>query len=309
MSNSEKIDIVSGGFAASFRPQLGGNLVRLQHLESGVEILRTPPDDAAYNKQPEVWGMPVLMPPNRIPDGKFTYQDRQYELPVNEPAPRHNSLHGILLRRAWDFRQTSENSVEMSIQYPGKAANEGWMHTFEAVLSYEFFENNVKQTLKFVNTSDLTMPLMVGFHSAFYLDENAQFYLDASRESRMLDDLRKIVNGKTEMLTEWQQFRKIAHGERVLGHCAMLRGNKENAELLIRYQPDAWQLRYQLPAPWREWVIWNGTGEDGFICVEPQSCRIDAMNIGLPLSEAGVIELSPGKEAIFQANIQMEKLQ
>lgn len=307
MSNVEKIDLEMGGFAVSFRPQLGANMVRLQHKTSGIEILRTPPDDETYRAKPEIWGMPVLMPPNRIRDGRFVYQQREYQLPVNEPMPRHTCLHGIILHKAWDLQIISDRSVQMHISYPGSAANEGWMHTFEAVLRYDFYENSVEQTLGFTNTSDLTMPLMAGFHSAFNFPEDAEFYLDADNVNRTLDDLRKIVNGQTELLPDWQKFRKLQHGERILGHCAMKRGNKINAELLIRYPQQPWQMRYQLPQPWREWVIWNNLGTENFICVEPQSCRIDAMNIGLPLSEAGVIELPPGGTQTFKSAIVMEK--
>ena len=307
MSNIEKIDLELGGFAVSFRPQMGGNMVRLQHKNSGVEVLRTPPDDETYRAKPEIWGMPVLMPPNRICDGKFVYQQRLYQLPVNEPMPRHTCLHGIILHKAWDFKQTGSNSVEMRISYPGSAANEGWMHTFEAVLQYEFSENSVAQTLVFNNTSELTMPLMAGFHSAFNLPDNASFYLDADNVNRTLDDLRKIVDGNTEILPDWQQFRTLKHGERVLGHCAMKRNGKTNAEFLIRYPDQKWQMRYLLPEPWQEWVIWNNSGEENFICAEPQSCRIDAMNINLPLAKAGVIELTPGASQTFYASIVMEK--
>ncbi|MBE6368006.1 MAG: aldose 1-epimerase [Lentisphaerae bacterium] len=308
MSNVEKIDLELGGFAVSFRPQLGANMVRLLHKESGLEILRTPPDDATYRTKPEIWGMPVLMPPNRIRDGRFVYQQREYQLPVNEPMPRHTCLHGIILHKAWEFNQLSSNCVEMHISYPGTAANEGWMHTFEANLQYKFSSDQVEQQLVFTNTSDLTMPLMVGFHSAFNFPDKAEFYLDADNVNRTLDDLRKIVDGKSETVPDWQRFRSLQHGERVLGHFAMKRNDKTNAELLIRYPQQPWQMRYQLPEPWREWVIWNNLGTENFICVEPQSCRIDAMNIGLPLQEAGVIELLPGAAQAFKSSIVIEKI-
>lgn len=295
-----------GGFTAGFLPEAGGNMVRLIHNASALEILRTPPEDFDYLAKPEIWGMPVLMPPNRIRDGVFVYQGRTYQLPVNEPMPRNNTLHGIILHKPWSLEQTADNRVELAIDYPGAAANEGWEHEFSARLSYTFGENDVTQTITFTNRSALTMPLMAGFHSAFALPDGCSFYLDAERESRQLDDLRKIVNGKTEIMPEWQTFRTVSHGERILGHCAMKRRNNCDPELIIRYPQTSWQMHYILPEPWREWVIWNNTGEENFICVEPQSCRIDAMNIGLPLAEAGVIELAPGASQAFNARIVMK---
>ena len=297
----------AGGFTAGFLPEAGGNMVRLRHNASGVEILRTPPEDFDYLTKPEIWGMPVLMPPNRIRDGRFEYQNRVYQLPVNEPPPRNNTLHGIILHKPWQLQQLADNTLELSIDYPGAAADEGWMHKFSTRLRYEFGENTVQQQIEFTNQSDLTMPLMVGFHSAFCFPEGTMFYLDASTECRQLDDLRKIVNGQTVILPDWQQFRTIRHGERILGHCAMLRSAGNDPELILRYSASDYEMHYILPEPWREWVIWNNTGTENFLCVEPQSCRIDAMNIGLPLNEAGVIELAPGASQKFSARIEMRR--
>ena len=305
MNSNNQINLELGGFLAGFRPEAGGNLVRLHHLASGTEILRTPPDDETYNAKPEIWGIPVLMPPNRIRDGRFVYQDRVYQLPVNEPAPRHNNLHGIVLHRAWEFCQTSNNSVEMSLDYPGSSADEGWMHSFRVVLRYEFSLHSLFQEIKFINTSDLTMPLMAGYHTAFNFPDGAELKLSARSENRLLDDVRKIVNGQTAQLPSWQIWQRVPAGKNLLGQCAMDRDYGE-ARCSIRYAGNSWQMHYILPEPWREWVIWNGTGYENFVCVEPQSCRIDAMNINLPPAESGLIELPPGSEQTLRAFILME---
>lgn len=304
--DGRQIEWELGGFRAGFRPSPGGNLVRLLHLASGVEILRTPPDDAAYLANPVVWGLPVLMPPNRIRDGRFVFRDRVYQLPVNEAGERHNHLHGLVLHRAWELRRCGEDTVEMRIDYPGSAAGEGWMHSFAVKLLYHFSRHAVLQEITVQNTSPETMPLMLGFHSAFRLPDGAAFRLAASRESRTLDPVRKIVNGGTEQLPDWRRWRTPVPGEQILGHCAMDSAAGE-PEFEVRYPGTAWQLRYVLYAPWREWVIWNGTGLDRFLCVEPQSCRIDAMNLPISPAEAGVIELAAGASRTFRAVLAMER--
>jgi len=55
-------------------------------------------------------------------------------------------------------------------------------------------------------------------------------------------------------------------------------------------------------------VIWNKHVTENFICVEPKGCRIDAMNIGLPLQEAVVIDLFPGAAQAFKSSIVIEKI-
>ncbi|MBE6370425.1 MAG: aldose 1-epimerase [Lentisphaerae bacterium] len=300
-------DMILGGFTVSFRPEAGGNMVQLRHNRSQIEILRTPPEDFDYLAKPEIWGMPVLLPPNRIRDGKFSYQNRSYQLPINEPPPRNNCLHGLILHKPWQIRKSADNAVELFIHYPGSAANEGWMHEFEVRLHYTFAEDAVYQEITVRNLSELDMPLMVGFHSAFRMPDGAVFRLDADQESRTLDDLRKIVDGNTELLPPWGNYRAIQPGERILGHCAMLHLQGRDPEFSIRYPDSSWQMRYILPPPWREWVLWNNTGSENFLCAEPQSCRIDAMNLDIPFSESGVIELAPDGAATFRAELRMEQ--
>jgi aldose 1-epimerase len=59
--------------------------------------------------------------------------------------------------------------------------------------------------------------------------------------------------------------------------------------------PDGrYQIFYTLSGGFRHWMIYNGGGNSGFICIEPQTWMINAPNLNLPATQTGLILLEPG---------------
>lgn len=59
MSNA--LQIVGGGYTALIRQDHDGNCIALRHA-SGTDILRTPLTEEAFQKYPNVYGMPLFRP-------------------------------------------------------------------------------------------------------------------------------------------------------------------------------------------------------------------------------------------------------
>src|SRR5690606_21135069 len=91
-----------GAYSAILLPRLGGNLVAFRDDEKGWRFLREPSEEefADFAKSPKVHGIPVLVPPNRYDGGRFAWNGRQYEFPVNEPETG-NHLHGFAADTEW----------------------------------------------------------------------------------------------------------------------------------------------------------------------------------------------------------------
>jgi len=82
------------GYEASVATKRGGSLIRLACPALNAESLRTPIKGMTDN--PFLYGTPLIFPPNRIAGGRFSFEGRVYELPVNEPATGcfpHGVLH------------------------------------------------------------------------------------------------------------------------------------------------------------------------------------------------------------------------
>src|SRR5215813_5149846 len=62
--------------------------------QSNILLLNT--DHCRYRYHP-----PILFPfPNRIRDGRFTWEGKEFHLPLNDPAKK-NAIHGFACQRVW----------------------------------------------------------------------------------------------------------------------------------------------------------------------------------------------------------------
>lgn len=103
---------------AEVLPAYGMNLIRL--ARSGSELLRTPEGETQLRREPQVYGMPLLLPPNRTAGGAFTFQGTTYHLPINEPV-YGNHIHGSLARMPFRVTEQTATSVTAFTRTGGSA--------------------------------------------------------------------------------------------------------------------------------------------------------------------------------------------
>ena len=78
-------------------PAIGFNAYRW-HVPQG-EVLYADPKFFQEHK-PTRSGFPILFPfPNRIRDGRFTWNGKEYRLPTNDPSGK-NAIHGFVCQEA-----------------------------------------------------------------------------------------------------------------------------------------------------------------------------------------------------------------
>ncbi len=70
----DALEMEAGGYQAMLIPAQGANLVKLVNKEKNLNILRTPQeeDKEAFAERPQLFGLPILFPPNRIEDGTYS---------------------------------------------------------------------------------------------------------------------------------------------------------------------------------------------------------------------------------------------
>ena len=62
MVSSSVVRLAGFGWQAEVLPAYGMNLIRL--ARSGSELLRTPEGETQLRREPQVYGMPLLLPPS-----------------------------------------------------------------------------------------------------------------------------------------------------------------------------------------------------------------------------------------------------
>ncbi|MCQ2351911.1 MAG: aldose 1-epimerase [Victivallaceae bacterium] len=301
MDEFKKITLETSCWLAEFYPCRAGNMTRLCHKKSGTEIVRTPPDLETYLKQPEVWGVPVLFPPNRTPYGKFCFRGREYQMPLNEVS-RNNNLHGVIMDLPWQCEIT-ENQAELVLHHRSR---EIWQHDFSMKLSYDFGVSVVKQTLCVTNESRADMPFFVGFHTALPMppDRSLRFaHLDwclSLPKPFLVPDGTKCPStlpdgffpgGTTpEDLDELLPMLPDETGFRgVEVDCPMQHA---------RY-------RYTPGKEWKYWMCWNANGKKDFFCAEPMSGIVDCFH-HQEEPDSGFDFLKPGESRVLTAEFSIE---
>ena len=169
---TQAVEFTKRDYTALLVPSVGANLVRLAHTRLGVEVLRTPSEREhdEFLRRPHVYGVPILFPPNRIADGRFRFDGREYRFPITRPE-ENNYHHGILKSQSFAVSKAVETPDEVLIEtrcYSNAASDaiyRDFPHAFKCKITYRLSAEGLEQEVMFGNKSDLPMPVGVGFHT------------------------------------------------------------------------------------------------------------------------------------------------
>lgn len=277
----------SGDWSADFAPDCGGRMVRLRW--KGFDLLRYPEAGTELPEEPYVYGIPVLLPPNRIDAGSFEFGGRRCQLPLNEPQ-RNNHLHGVLTTRAWKLRGNSDGVVTLGCEVEESA---GLGVPFDVEIRYGFSDRELVQRTVVRNNGDLPMPFGIGFHTVFRAPRRAR--LTAAEFRWEIVPPRFLANGKKLPWGEFDPNGWFDPGARVIScHFPVETkefGGKPFRGALLDYEN--LRIRYEIGPEFRHWCLWNRDPASGFLCPEPMSWMVNAPNLPLPPEEIGLQAIAP----------------
>lgn len=307
------VEFSAGGYEAIMVPEVGANIVKLKNTIKNVNVLREPEENLEFDKfkeRPQIYGLPVLFPPNRIEDGTFKVGDKIYKFPINEPN-RNNYLHGFIKNEAWEITKrevVSNSEVQVDAIFSFTKQHDFYKyfpHEFKFKLSYNLSSQGLKQTASLTNLSDEKMPVGIGYHSAFNVpfDDNKNdedFKVIASIDKRWEQDKRNLPTGNILDLTD-EEKKMLNKGMSVSGspiethytlkHMKFCNGDFKGAA--IEDKSNKLRVVYEMGDKYKHLVIWNGTGDEHFVCIEPQSWVINAPNVKMPDDVTGFTTLAP----------------
>jgi len=305
------IKFYAGGYEALLLPGIGANLISLKHVEDNLDILRTPEDLATLKARPSVYGIPVLFPPNRIADGKFTIGETTYQFPIN--SGHNNHSHGFLHTRPWTVARLDvldKDTVEIEMIFHCNSETDFFKylpHEFTFSLTYRLSPEGLTQIAKVTNHSDRPMPFGLGYHTAlkvpFHPDSIGDDYrLWLSVGTRWELNERMLPTGVQLPLSD-NDMNFRGNGKRPLGPARdrhytalplLIRGSSFHGAKLEDQSKNI-RLIYEVGPEYKHWMIWNGSGNEGFVCPEPQTWAINAPNIPMPTELTGAKTLEPGE--------------
>jgi aldose 1-epimerase len=138
-------------------------------------------------------GTPLIPWPNRLADGRYRFDDTDYQMALTEPD-KHNAIHGLLRWRSWHAAEWTDDRVVMAIRLHPL---QGYPFTLDVEVSYQLSDQGLTVTTTATNAGDRACPYGSGQHP--YLSpgsgpiDDATLQFDAGL--RLLTDGRQLPTG------------------------------------------------------------------------------------------------------------------
>jgi aldose 1-epimerase len=296
------------GEQAEVWPALGFNCFRWQVQRGGqsLELLYQAPD-LFQNGRPTRSGIPVLFPfPNRIRDGRFTWDGRPYQLPLDDPAKK-NAIHGFACRHPWRVLTHGADAASAWITGVFRCSQDApdnrplWPADHEIQLTYCLGAGSLRLEAEVHNPDRVPLPFGLGYHPYFRMP---------FASSGRADDCLLTVPARSF----WKLEESLPTGERLPVDAACdlnqpRRFGELNVDTVLTDLPAAngerperaalqgvpgAALRLHAGPEFRDLVIFTPPHRQAF-CLEPYTCTTDAINLQARGIEAGWRVLPPGQ--------------
>ena len=252
--------IESGDWAATVDPQIAAHVVNLTFR--GEDVLVPLTSKEHIKKNPYLHGAPILLPANRTRDGKFTFAGKEYVLPINEPSTGCH-LHGVIHEKPFEVVSHSGDSITLSYENTGEC----YPFPFRMIVTFTVSERGFAQHYAIENKANTDFPLTFALHTTFVEPDHFKTPIDRCQER---DSERLLPTGRLVELSPLQ--RQFAEGSAsrnvpVIGYYTA----KGHTAQVGEYD-------YIVSDLFDHWVMYNGNGVSGFLCVEPQCGAVDGLN-------------------------------
>lgn len=236
------IRLSHGALHVEVAPQAGGRIASI--VRKDVEQL------VGYSQSNTAmigWGCYPMLPwAGRIRDGRFKFEARNFQLPLNMGA---HAIHGIGFAMPWQMESRDARSMELSLALP---QDECWPFGGTACQRMELSEDQLEFHLS-VKAGALAMPAVIGWHPWFRKPQRLSFSPDGIYP-RDADGIATLPLAPPSA-GPWDDC--FANTKTV---------TLEYAEYQVHLSSDC-----------THWVVYDEADEAA--CVEPQSGPPDAFNI------------------------------
>jgi aldose 1-epimerase len=271
-------------------PAFGGMLTQLNWAGNVIKI----PFENQFANSENPYHPSALLSPwvNRVRNGNYSFEGRNYQLPINEPN-LGNAIHGLLARMPFDV---SLEASKATLTYHYDAEEKAYPFPFEMQLAYSFSDDNSFQ-LQFQakNIGSGNMPFACGWHPYFNLtqgnladwiirfDSISKFHSDSQMiplREESFDASAGVDLGKEVLDNVFRLEPKTKH----ITHLY----NKQNKESLYLEQSS-------IDFPF---LVVFAPENSNCVAIEPMSANTDAFNTG-----DGLRILAPNE--VFQSSVKI----
>lgn len=123
--------------------------------------------------------------PNRISDGKYEFNNKEYELDCNE-ITLNNALHGHIYDKPFSIKniEATESSAIVALQYADKGKTKGFPFPYQVEIVYTFSPRKIVINFQVFNHGEKSFPFGIGWHPYFKTNNLGSSYLDFEAETQ-----------------------------------------------------------------------------------------------------------------------------
>jgi aldose 1-epimerase len=298
--NQVKLENVSSGESVVIIPEYGGCVNELLLSKDGdnYSVINGCETFEELIKNENYKSSKMFPFANRIPDGKYKFHGKNYQLPINWPQENH-AIHGFIHDKNYTILEetTTENSAKLTIEYQYEGEYPGYPFPFLIILTFLLSEDDFKYTTEVENTGKSISPIMDGWHPYFKLAcENINdLLLKIPAKQRTEIDERMIPTGKLLPLNNFSDYSKI--GSTFFDTCFPLEVNEAiiSTELYNQEKNVTFQFWQESGAQKYNFLQLYTPPDRQSIAIEPMSSNTNSFNTG-----DGLIILKPGEK--FEAS-------
>ena len=297
------LDDGEGSFA-EIAPSLGFNAYRW-HVPQG-ELLYA---DSKFfeERKPTRSGFPILFPfPNRIRDGRFTWEGKEYRLPTND-STGENAIHGFVCHRPWRVVAEGDEvgaawvTGEFIASKDAPETFELWPADYRIEVTYRFEGKCLEVFAQVSNPDKKGLPFGLGYHPYFDLTlfggGGAQINIHANKSWELVECL------PTGAQTPVAANRDLRAGKRydqlhLDDVFTDLDKSKQSYGMVLTgmVSHESSRLEMYTSSLFREIVGFTPPHRRA-VCLEPYTCTTDAINLQQKGVDAGWQVLKPARAA------------
>jgi aldose 1-epimerase len=242
-------------------------------------------------------GTPLIPWPNRLGDGRYSFDGVDYQVPLTEPE-RRNAIHGFLRWRPWHAVERKPDRVVMGIRLHPQP---GYPFTLDVRIGYELGREGLLVTTTVTNIGARACPFGAGQHP--YLSPGTGTIDDCTLElparTRILTDAERMLPcGREEVgggELDFTSPRKIGDRQIDSAFTDLLRGEDGRAVARLG-APDGSAVELWVDEGYSYLEVFTGDGlaperRRRGLAIEPMTCAPDAFRSG-----EGLLRLEPGEE-------------
>lgn len=271
-------------------PAFGGMLTQLNWAGNVIKI----PFENQFANSENPYHPSALLSPwvNRVRNGNYSFEGRNYQLPINEPN-LGNAIHGLLARMPFDI---SLEASKATLTYHYDAEEKAYPFPFEMQLSYSFsVDNSFQLQFQAKNTGSGNMPFACGWHPYFNLTQGnlADWIIRFDSISKFHSDSQMIPLREES----FDASAGVDLGKEVLDNVFRLEPKTKHITNLYNKQKKESLYLEQSSIDFPFLVVFAPENSN-CVAIEPMSANTDAFNTG-----DGLRILAP--DEIFQSSVKI----